>query len=163
MVPYTNAIACRVCDKIFSHPLPLLYHFNQVHGREGYVYTNAIACRVCDKIFSHPLPLLYHFDQVHAREGYVLEKQRSGYPVSRTTHFKLNSKQGHSQFASRANGQANFRSMSEESHSRGQVHKIKELNLFDFTNALIKNPDKPFIFENVEADEDQNVDLELKL
>lgn len=79
--------------------------------------------------------------------------------MSRTTHFKLNSKQGHYQFASRANG----RSMSEESHSRGQVHKIKELNLFDFTNALIKKLDKPFIFENVEANEDQNVDLELKL
>ncbi|XP_049410534.1 uncharacterized protein LOC125873706 [Solanum stenotomum] len=126
-------------------------------------YTNAIACRVCDKIFPHPLPLLYHFDQVHGREGYGLAIQRSGYPVSRTTHFKLNSKQGHSQFASRANGQAIFRSMIEESHSRGQVNKNKELNLVGFTKPLIKDLDRPFIFENIEADEDQNVDLELKL
>ncbi|KAK6786447.1 hypothetical protein RDI58_014972 [Solanum bulbocastanum] len=86
-----------------------------------------------------------------------------GYPVSRTTHFKINSKQGHSQFASRANGHAIFRSMIEESHSRGQVHKDKELNLVVLTKPLIKKLDKPFIFENVKAREDQNVDLELKL
>lgn len=36
MVAYNNLIACRVCDKIFSHALPLLYHFEEVHEREGY-------------------------------------------------------------------------------------------------------------------------------
>ncbi|XP_049344269.1 uncharacterized protein LOC125808640 [Solanum verrucosum] len=126
-------------------------------------HSNLIACRVCDKVFPHALPLLYHFDQVHGREGYVLAVQRSDYPVSRTTPFKLNSKQGHSQIASRANGHAIFRSMMEESHSRGQVYKDKELNLVGFTMPLIKKLNKPFIFENVEVDEDQNVDLELKL
>ncbi|XP_049344268.1 uncharacterized protein LOC125808639 [Solanum verrucosum] len=126
-------------------------------------HSNLIACRVCDKVFPHALPLLYHFDQVHGREGYVLAIQRSGFPVSRTTHFKLNSKQGQSQFASRSNDHAIFRSTIEESHSRNQVYKDKELNLVGFTKPLIKKLDKPFIFENVEAYEDQNVDLELKL
>ncbi|KAG5600458.1 hypothetical protein H5410_031828 [Solanum commersonii] len=101
-------------------------------------HSNLIACRVCDKVFP-------------------------SFPVSKTTHFKLNSKQGQSQFASRANDNAIFHSTIEESHSRSQVYKDRELNLVGFTKLLIKKLDKPFIFENVKADEDQNVDLELKL
>ena len=34
---YTNLIACRVCAKIFPRVVPLLYHFDQVHGRKGYI------------------------------------------------------------------------------------------------------------------------------
>ncbi|XP_015079051.1 uncharacterized protein LOC107023001 [Solanum pennellii] len=123
-------------------------------------HSKFIACRVCDKVFLHALPLLYHFDEVHRRAGYVVATQRSGYPVSRTTPFKLNSKQ--SQFASRPNGHASFRPMIEESHSRGQAYNDKELNLFGFTKPFNKKLDKSFNFENVE-DKDQNVDLELKL
>ena len=31
---YTKLIACRVCEERFSHVVPLLYHFDQVNGRE---------------------------------------------------------------------------------------------------------------------------------
>ncbi|KAK4718177.1 hypothetical protein R3W88_016515 [Solanum pinnatisectum] len=123
------------------------------------VYANLIACRVCGKIFPHALPLLYHFDQVHRREAYMLAIQQNSYPVSRTTHFKLDNKQGHSQFSSRATRHA----MIEESHSRGQVYIDKELHPIYITKLLIKKIDKPFIYENIEEVEDKNVDLELKL
>lgn len=84
--------------------------------------------------------------------------------MSKTTHFKLDSKRGHSQFASSGiNGHATVRSMFEESHSRGQVYKDEELDPVDFTRPLIKKLDKPFTFERVVAVEDHNVDLELKL
>ncbi|XP_055831362.1 uncharacterized protein LOC129900414 [Solanum dulcamara] len=126
-------------------------------------YTNLIACRVCGKVFPHALPLLYHFDQVHEREGYMLAIQRNGYSVSRTTHFKLAFKQGHSQFASRVNGRAIFRSMFEGSHSRGNVYTNRELDPVDFTKPLLKKLENSFTFGNVEADVDQTVDLELKL
>ncbi|KAH0661775.1 hypothetical protein KY284_026706 [Solanum tuberosum] len=101
--------------------------------------------------------------KVHERESYMLAIQQNSYPVLRTTHFKLVNKQGHSQFSSRANGHAILRSVIEESHSRGQVYRDKELDPVYFTKPLIKKIDKPFIFENVEEDEDKNVDLELKL
>ncbi|KAG5599986.1 hypothetical protein H5410_031356 [Solanum commersonii] len=127
------------------------------------VYTNLIACRVCGKIFPHILPLLYHFDQVHKTEAYMLAIQQNSYLVLRTIDFKLDNKQGHSQFASIANGHAIFRSMIEESLSRGQVYRDKKLGPIYFTKPLIKNIDKPLIFENVEEDEDKNVDLDLKL
>ncbi|KAK4718179.1 hypothetical protein R3W88_016517 [Solanum pinnatisectum] len=106
---------------------------------------------VCRKIFPHALPLLYHFYQVHEREVHMLAIQQN------------NNKQGHSQFASRENGHVIFRSMIEESDSRGQVYRDKELDPIYFTKPLIKKLDKPFIFENVEEDEDKSVHLELKL
>ena len=31
---YTKLNACRVCEERFSHVVPLLYHFDQVNGRE---------------------------------------------------------------------------------------------------------------------------------
>ncbi|XP_049354756.1 uncharacterized protein LOC125819346 [Solanum verrucosum] len=123
------------------------------------VYANLISCRVCGKIFPHALPLLYHFNQVHGRESYMLAIQQNSYPVLRTTNFKLDNKQGHSQFSSRATRHA----MIEESHSKGQVYIDKELHPIYITKPLIKKIDKPFIFENGEEVEDTNVDLELKL
>ncbi|MCE5166598.1 hypothetical protein HAX54_022363 [Datura stramonium] len=127
----------------------------------AYASDSAIACRVCDKIFPHATPLLYHFDQVHGREGYTLVIQRNGLPVSRKTHFKPDSRPGHSQISSKRNGHAIFYSKVED--ARGQVNKNMEMDPVDFTKPLIKKLDKPFHFGNIAEAEDQNLDLELKL
>ncbi|MCE0481754.1 hypothetical protein HAX54_039749 [Datura stramonium] len=138
---------------------------------------NAIACRVCGQIFPHAVPLLYHFDHVHGREGYTLVIQRNGErsrleyftilkaktcpPVSRKTHFKLDSTQKHSQISSKRKGHAIFHSKVED--TKGQVNKEMEIDPINFTKPLIKKLDKPISFGNIAEDEDQNLDLELKL
>ncbi|CAN4081950.1 unnamed protein product [Withania somnifera] len=124
-------------------------------------FSKAIACRFCGQIFPHAIPLLYHVYHIHCREGYTLKIQRNGPPVSMKTRFKFDSKQGHSQIPSRRNNHAIFSSKFEQ--IRGQVNKVMEIDPIDFTEPLIKKLDKPFTFDNVGEDEDQNLDLKLKL
>ncbi|MCD7454335.1 hypothetical protein HAX54_024347 [Datura stramonium] len=75
--------------------------------------------------------------------------------MSRKTHFKLDSKQGHSQNPSRRNRHAIFRSEFED--TGGQVEKDMAMEPVDFTKPLIKKLDNPFIFRNVEENEDQKL------